>query len=177
MSSQAKKVILLVEDDVFIAIVEKEIINRLGYQVITANSGVMAVEMVLSNEKIDLILMDINLGQGIDGPEAAEQILRKKNIPIVFVAADSEKEYANKLKGIPCYGCVFKASGEFVLNSSIEIALELFTEKKNLQMKMELLCQKEEKYWNLATAESDFLLNDQVLNARTSWTKKCATRS
>jgi CheY-like chemotaxis protein len=164
MISQVKKVILLVEDDIFIGVVEKKIINRLGYEVIIANSGEMAVEMALNNEKIDLILMDINLGQGIDGPEAAEEILRKKNIPIVFVAADSEKEYANKLKGIPCYGCVLKASGEFVLNSSIEIALELFREKKNLQKKVDLLCQ--ERYWNLAAAKSNTFLDNQEKGAR-----------
>jgi CheY-like chemotaxis protein len=163
MSSQVKKVILLVEDDIFIGVVEKKIINRLGYEVITANSGEMAVEMALNNEKIDLILMDINLGQGIDGPEAAEEILRKKNIPIVFVAADSEKEYANKLKGIPCYGCVLKDSGEFVLNSSIEIALELFQEKKNLKKKVDLLCQ--ERYWNLSASKSNIFLNDREMRS------------
>ena len=163
MSTRENKVILLVEDDVFIAVVEKEIINRLGYEVITASSGEMAIELVLKNETIDLILMDIHLGQGIDGPEAAEQILRKKNIPIVFVAADSEKEYTDKLKRIPCYGCVFKASGEFVLNSSIEIALELFQEKKNLQKKVELLAQ--ERYWNLAAAKSNIFFSDREMGS------------
>jgi CheY-like chemotaxis protein len=165
MNTQRKKLILLVEDDAFIEVVEKAMINRFGYEVITANSGEMAVEIALNNEKIDLILMDIDLGRGIDGPEAAEQILRKKNIPIVFVADYAEKNYANKLKEISCYGCILKASGEFVLRSSVEISLELFNENNKLQLKMNLLHMKEE-YRNIFAAGSNVLiLDDQETGA------------
>lgn len=161
MSSRPKEVILLVEEDVFIEAVEKQMILRLGYEVITANSGQAAVEMALNNDNIDLILMAINLGRGFDGPEAAEKILRERDLPIVFVTAHSEKEYVDKLKGIPCYGCILKASGEFVLNSAIEIALKLFKEKKNLLLTMELLRQREEKYRGLLSSESNpFLITE-----------------
>ncbi len=148
MNTPKNKVILLVEDDAFIKVVEREMINRFGYEVITANSGEMAVEVALNKDKIDLILMDIELGQGIDGPEAAERILKKKDLPIVFIAAYAGEKYTNKLKKIPCYGCVFKASGEFVLRSSIEIALKLFEENKNLRLKMNLLPIGKEEYRN-----------------------------
>ncbi len=148
MNTPKNKVILLVEDDAFIKVVEREMINRFGYEVITANSGEMAVEVALNKDKIDLILMDIELGQGIDGPEAAERILKKKDLPIVFIAAYAGEKYTNKLKEIPCYGCVFKASGEFVLRSSIEIALKLFEENKNLRLKMNLLPIGKEEYRN-----------------------------
>jgi CheY-like chemotaxis protein len=157
MSSRQKEVILLVEDDVFIEIVEKQMIHRLGYEVITANSSQTAVEMALNNDKIDLILMAINLGRGFDGPEAAAKILRERDLPIVFVTAHTEKEYVDKLKKVTCYGCILKASGEFVLNSAIEIALKLFKEKQNLLLNMELLRQREEIYRDLFSSESNTL--------------------
>ncbi|MBI4763666.1 MAG: response regulator [Deltaproteobacteria bacterium] len=163
MSIPEKKVILLVEDEALIEVVEKEILNHLGYEVITTNSGEMAVETVLNdNNKIDLILMDINLGQGIDGPETAERILKEKDIPIVFIATHSEKEYVEKLKRISCYGCVFKPSGEFVLNSSIEIALEQFQARKNLQKKMERLHQMMKIYQE---TENETFLNENEIGS------------
>jgi PAS domain S-box-containing protein len=70
--------------------------------------------------------MDINLGKGIDGTEAARQILNRHNIPIVFLTSHSEKEYVDRVKEITRYGYVIKNSGDFVLQSSIEMAFELF---------------------------------------------------
>jgi CheY-like chemotaxis protein len=40
----------------------------------------------------------------MDGTEAAKQILRKHNLPIVFLASHSEKEYVERIKGIAGYG-------------------------------------------------------------------------
>jgi DNA-binding NarL/FixJ family response regulator len=138
------KVILLVEDDVFVEVFLRKMINHLGYDVITANSGEMAVELALNHDKIDLILLDIDPGQGIDGSTTAWEILKKKNIPTIFLSENCRNEYANKLKGIPCYGVRARASGEFVLHSSIENALNHFEKNKNLQKEIEVLHQKEE---------------------------------
>ena len=144
MSSLEKKVILLVEDDIFAEVFAKEKISQFGYQVITANSGEMAVELVLNHEKIDLILLDLDLGQGSDGPTTAWQILKNKYIPIIFLSDSCKNEYVNKLNEIPCYGVLLKASGEFVLPSSIEIALDLFEKNQNLKKETEVLNQTEE---------------------------------
>ena len=43
---------------------------------------------------IDLILMDINLGSGMDGTQAAEQILRTNDIPILFLSSHTEPNMA-----------------------------------------------------------------------------------
>jgi PAS domain S-box-containing protein len=69
--------------------------------------------------------MDIDLGKGIDGTEAARQILALRNIPIVFLTSHSEKEYVDKVKEITRYGYVIKNSGNFVLQTSIDMAFEL----------------------------------------------------
>ncbi len=83
--------------------------------------------------------MDIDLGAGINGTEAAKQILAVRNIPVVFLTSHSEREMVEKVRGITRYGYVIKNSGDFVLQSSIDMAFELFeaceiAEKKNEQL-------------------------------------------
>ena len=133
MGSSDQKVILLVEDDPVVAVFAKEIIYQLGYEVIAANSGEMAIELVLNYEKINLILLDLDLGRGIDGLTTAWEILKKKSVPIIFLSENCRNEYEKKLMEIPCYGVLNKASGEFALRCSIEVALTLFEKNENLQ--------------------------------------------
>ncbi|MGO8695416.1 MAG: response regulator [Rectinemataceae bacterium] len=68
-----QKTLLLVEDEVIIALAEKAALTREGYAVMHARSGEEAVDTVKSRlgSTIDLILMDIDLGGGIDGTRAA----------------------------------------------------------------------------------------------------------
>jgi PAS domain S-box-containing protein len=133
MLNDKPQTILLVEDEAVTSIITSKILQKLGYNVISANSGEKAVETSLSNNDINLILMDIDLGEGIDGPEAAQQILARKHIPIVFLTSHSEQEMVEKVRGITRYGYVIKNSGEFVLRSSIEMAFELFDSNQKLQ--------------------------------------------
>jgi PAS domain S-box-containing protein len=120
------RTILLVEDEPLIAMAEKRKIRGFGYEVVTANSGEKAVEIALTRPDIGLILMDIDLGAGIDGTEAAKIILGKRSLPIVFVSSQNNLDTVQKLRGIARYGYVLKTSGDFVLQASIESALELF---------------------------------------------------
>ena len=120
-----KKTILLVEDDAVTGLAEKMMLEKHGYSVITAMSGSRAIEIAL-NSKIDLILMDIDLGGDIDGNRAAQEILSNKNIPVVFLTAHVEREMVEKVREITRYGYALKNSGEFVLISSIEMVFELF---------------------------------------------------
>ena len=124
------KKILLVEDEALIAMNEAQMLKKHGYEVVTAYNGEKAIEAVVSDPDISLILMDIDLGKGIDGPEAAERILATHDLPIVFLTSHSEKEYVDRVKKITNYGYVLKNSGEFVLLESIYMAYTLFEEKE-----------------------------------------------
>jgi CheY-like chemotaxis protein len=126
MSIQEKKVILLVEEDVCLSLINKEMLEYFDYKVIIAPSGESALNTIINKKEIDLILMDIRLGRGLNGLDTAQEILKHKDIPIVFMIDYVENNYFEKLKGIVCYGCIYKSSGEFVLRASIEIAINLF---------------------------------------------------
>ena len=126
--------ILLVEDEMIVSLVETKTLEGFGYRVITANTGEAAVEAALDDEsRVDIVLMDIDLGEGIDGTEAARLILAKRTLPIVFLTSHSERECVEKVRGITRYGYVVKNSGNFVLQSSIEMAFELFAAHERMR--------------------------------------------
>ncbi len=133
MSAREKKTILLVEDEVIIAITTKALLEDNGYEAIEAHNGENAVRLAEENPSIDLILMDIDLGRGMDGTEAARLILESREIPIVFLTSHSEREMVDRVKHITRYGYVIKNSGDFVLLSSIEMAFELFEAHRTMK--------------------------------------------
>ncbi len=126
MDSLLQKTILLVEDDVIIAMSESVVLKRFGYSVVNAYKGEEAVLLAENSREINLVLMDIDLGPGMDGTEAARQILARRDLPIIFLTSHSERSMVDKVKNITRYGYVIKNSGDFVLESSIEMAFQLF---------------------------------------------------
>jgi len=132
------KTILLVEDVPTIAAVEKMMLKNHGYNVVVANTGEKAIEMA-QEPSIDLILMDIDLGMGINGPTAAKVILKKRDIPLLFLSAHTETEIVALTEKITSYGYVVKNSGITVLDASIKMAFKLFDANQKIMLEKELL--------------------------------------
>jgi len=141
-----RKTILLVEDEAILAMSTKMALENHGYAVMTAGSGERAVQAVSRTAAIDLILMDINLGIGIDGTQAAAQILQDRDVPIVFLSSHTEPEIVEKTEKITSYGYVVKNSSSTVLDASIKMAFRLFDAKLAAQKKEQLIYEHEEKY-------------------------------
>ena len=139
MKVEDKKTLLLVEDEVILAMSEKMALEKYGYSVITVTTGEEAVEVVKSTSEIDLILMDIDLGPGIDGTEAAEQILKDRDIPVVFLSSHIEPEIVEKTEKITSYGYVVKSSSITVLDASIKMAFKLFDAYKAINQQNMLI--------------------------------------
>jgi len=135
------KTLLLVEDDSVVAMLETELLRREGYNVINAAAGEQAISMVKNPpERVDLILMDIDLGEGMDGTEAARIILDDYDIPIVFLSSHTEKEIVEKTETITSYGYVVKNTGITVLDASIKMAFKLFDAHRSITLqKMEIV--------------------------------------
>jgi len=138
--------ILLVEDEALLGMSEKMQLEKYGYAVRIVSSGEQAIEAVRSSSDIDLILMDINLGNGIDGTQAAEIILRDHDIPVVFLSSHTDPEVVEKTEKITSYGYVVKNSNVTVLDASIKMAFKLFDAKIAAQQNAESLRRSEEKY-------------------------------
>ncbi|TVR92991.1 MAG: response regulator, partial [Spirochaetaceae bacterium] len=85
MMESTQRSLLLVEDEALIAMATKSSLERYGYTVSTTQSGEAAIEAARSGAPFELVLMDIDLGTGIDGTEAAAVILSEHDIPVVFL--------------------------------------------------------------------------------------------
>ncbi len=124
------RTLLLVEDEIVIAMATKQKLGEYGYNIIHAITGSDAISIIKEKKDIDLILMDIDLGEGIDGLETAENILEDKEIPIIFLSSHSESEIIMKTEKIGSYGYVSKSANIGVLKSSISAAFELSESQK-----------------------------------------------
>lgn len=124
-SMDTKKTILLVEDEPVTAFLQSELLQKRGYNVMVAQTGEEGVEMACKHPHINLVLMDIELGAGIDGTESACQILKKRDVPVIFLSSRTETEILEKAKQISPYGYFIKGLYTHVLFAYIEEALKL----------------------------------------------------
>ena len=126
------KTILLVEDDVIAAAGETRLLNSEGFNVIHVPNAEKAIEIAKSGTVINLILMDIDLGSGMDGTDAAEIILKDNDIPLVFLSGHMEKEIVNKTKKISNYGYIVKGLDGTVILAGIDMAIKLHDANKKI---------------------------------------------
>ncbi|MDP4193320.1 MAG: PAS domain S-box protein [Bacteroidota bacterium] len=130
----SSKTVLLVENEAIIAFYERMWLIKQGFNVVHAASGKEAVHIVLNNSsRIDIILMDIDLGNGIDGIEAARKILESHDVPIIFLSSHSEKDIIEKAEKVSPYGYVIKGSDNEILLTSIKMAFKLHKANKALR--------------------------------------------
>lgn len=86
--------ILLVEDEDAVRAFSARALANKGYDVIEANSGETALELLEKHEgALDLMVTDVIM-PGIDGPELARQVLQDRpDLPIVFVSGFTEDRF------------------------------------------------------------------------------------
>jgi len=164
MDQTVQKTILLVEDQIIIALSQIKLLNAEGFNVVHAQSGEEAIGIVnAKTQKIHLILMDLDLGVGIDGFETAKSILDIHNIPIIFLSSQSEKETIKKTEEITIYGYILKTAGSIVLIASIKIALRL-AESIEHQRESELKFLKAFKYSPIAISINDISAENRYVD-------------
>lgn len=158
--AEVKKTILLVEDEFLIAMMESRDLEAGGYYVIHAADGPEAVAVIHEKgEAIDLVLMDIDLGPGMDGTDAARQILEIRDLPVIFLSSHTEMEIVRKTEEITSYGYVVKNSGVTVLLASIRMAFRLFEANRKIFLKNN----------EILRASSRLMeLNEELLRSRNS---------
>jgi two-component system, LytTR family, response regulator LytT len=85
--------ILLVEDELMIAEMAKEMLVELGYSVMgIAKNYDRAIEILELGEHIDLVILDINLNQKKSGIDLAGVLKDVYKIPFIFVTSYSDGE-------------------------------------------------------------------------------------
>lgn len=145
--------ILVVDDDRTTANVMRLYLENFGFMVPdTAFSGADAIEKA-KKLKPDLVLMDIRLGKGLDGIDAAEAIMKKLHIPVIYVTAYSDEETLNRAQMTNPYGFINKPLRDMDLKTTVRFALDKNKQnpdKKDSPLLEDVLHQ----VYNLTPAES-----------------------
>lgn len=115
--------IMVVEDEALVALDLTTKLRQLGYEVpggvFTGEEAVQQAQALLP----DLVLMDIRLAGEMDGVEAAQQIHRNLNIPIVFLTAYSDDPTLERAKSAEPMGYLIKPFEQREVYTTVEMAL------------------------------------------------------
>jgi signal transduction histidine kinase len=115
--------ILIVEDERLVAMSLHKQLTTLGYEIAqSVASGQAAIEAA-ANHQPDLILMDVRLEGPMDGIEAATEIRRARNIPVIYLTAFSSADILERAKITEPFGYILKPFNERELHVVIETAL------------------------------------------------------
>jgi signal transduction histidine kinase len=125
--------VLVVEDEVIVAQDIAGRLKKLGYTVTaTVASGEEAIEKATENRP-DIVLMDIVIKGDMDGVAAAQQIRTKINVPTVFLTAYADEKTLERAKITNPFGYIIKPFQQQDLRVAIEIALQ----RHEIEIKMQ----------------------------------------
>ncbi|MBN1935252.1 MAG: response regulator, partial [Anaerolineae bacterium] len=100
--------ILVVEDESITAQCICNALKAQGYEVCgPISSGEQAVQLV-AETRPDLILMDVQLKGALDGIQAAREIRRHGEIPIVLITAHTDQDTLHRAQDIDPFGYILK---------------------------------------------------------------------
>ncbi|MCL4191680.1 MAG: sigma 54-interacting transcriptional regulator [Thermoguttaceae bacterium] len=120
---QRTAAILIVEDEQLIAMDLEAQLNRLGHRVAgLACTGEDAIAAAIQC-KPDLVLMDVRLAGSMDGIDAAREISRTCQAPVVFLTAYADIETLRRASLAEPYGYLVKPFDQRDLEAAVEISL------------------------------------------------------
>lgn len=100
--------VIIVEDEYAIAMDTELKLTTRGITVLGIASTFASLMEILSEDIPDIILMDINLGEGISGIEISKKLKKIIQVPVVFVSAYSNPEIVSEAIQTEPYGYIVK---------------------------------------------------------------------
>ncbi len=126
----SKPRILIVEDELLVALDLSKRLDFLGFDASTAENGNEALRS-FNSLKPDLVLLDINLEGGMDGIETGRRMITINPVPLVFLTSYSDDLTFKRAQELGPSAYLLKPFNERELNLSINLALSNFSKAKN----------------------------------------------
>ncbi len=102
------KTILIVDDDQSINSIFEFILQQAGYKTITANSGEGCLDIIKSEQEIDLIFLDFKM-PGLSGLEAFRKIQKiKPQALVIMMTGYSSDTLLKEAFELGAYGIIYK---------------------------------------------------------------------
>ena len=161
ISPMQKKRIVIVDDEPDFCKLTALGLRGLGYDVLTATDGQKALNLITENRP-DLVLMDIGLTGESDGIELSKQINSYWQIPVVYLTGHTDDETLNRAKATEPFGFVVKPVDCRELRITIEIALykaKMESELKQLNQKLEQANQTQKDFAHVVSHDLKAPLN------------------
>lgn len=125
--------ILIVEDEVLIALGIQKKLEKFGYFVTgIASSGEAALAKAIELRP-DLVLMDIVIQGRLDGIEAAKRIQEQFDTPVVYLTAYSDQEHLHRAKTTEPFGYLLKPFNDRELEITLELAFSKAQAQRRIQ--------------------------------------------
>lgn len=118
------KKVLIVEDDMIIAMVLERMLVKLEYTVIDKIIEGREAIRCADNHGPDLILMDIQLKDEVDGITAMEEIRKNSDVPVIYITGNSDQCNMNRAKATDYVDYLIKPIQMSDLKDSIEKAFQ-----------------------------------------------------
>ncbi|ASP42619.1 response regulator [Leptospira interrogans] len=91
MDMLQKPKILVVEEEIIVAVNLGQKLKKLGYELVgITSSGEEAIQKAEENHP-DLVLMDINIEGNLDGIETAEVLRNRFHTPVIYLTAYADE--------------------------------------------------------------------------------------
>ena len=148
--------ILIVEDEFIVAHDLEMILVHAGYTVSGIADSVKNALIILDKKEVDLVLLDIFLKGKQTGIDLAK-ILMERQIPFIYVSANSNEKVLEAAKSTLPYGFIVKPYRDKDVLLSIDIARYRTEHSKNLKISSKLFME-------------DFIVN--IAMKPVSWQKK-----
>lgn len=123
--------VLIVEDEVIVALGIKTFLLNMGYDIVNIISSAERAYQYLQREPVDIVIIDIYLAGLMDGIELAKLINDLFYMPVIFLSANSDKKIFDRAKGVESYAYISKPFKEKELSLAIEISLQKFNEQRS----------------------------------------------
>lgn len=127
--------VLIVEDELIIAVDIKDILQSNGYEVVSIAKSFEEGVHFLNTEQPDIVLLDIKIKGDKDGVDLANYLRSNFNMPFVFITSHSDPKTIESAKKVRPYGYLLKPFEDNDVLVAVEMALSNFNEdsKENLQ--------------------------------------------
>ena len=112
--------ILIVEDEFLVALEMQSILEENGYRVLGIAADLESA-LAYADQSIDLALVDLNLRDGLTGPQIGEQLANEYNAAVLFVTANP-RLLGNGISGT--IGVLTKPTDEETLLAATRFALK-----------------------------------------------------
>ena len=115
--------ILIVEDEAIVSMDLRHKLEAMGHQVLAeVGSGEEAVDAA-SRLRPDVVLMDIRLNGKMDGIDAAGEIRRRYNIPVIYLTSHANDDTLARAKTTEPSGYILKPFYDAELRAVVELAI------------------------------------------------------